>query len=90
MMTCVVCGVDLAGKLDTFGPVDLPMCQQDYLDLEWERIHNEQYPPMFTCTHYPDGSIGCAMNPEWIALEDALEAAMQAEAAADALAGGER
>lgn len=70
-MLCTCCQTPLTGGLDTFGDLDLPMCQSCHLALmdEWR----DSYVPMFTCTHYPDGSIGCSMTPEWRAIEDALE-----------------
>lgn len=71
-MHCTCCQIPLTGGLDTYGDLDLPMCQACYLDLiEQSR---GSYVPMFTCTHYPDGSIGCSMTPEWRAIEDAMEA----------------
>jgi hypothetical protein len=76
MLHCICCRIALTGGIDTYGDLDLPMCQSCYLDLlcEWK----DSYVPMFECTHYPDGSIGCRMTDEWKAIEDGLETAMAA------------
>jgi len=70
-MRCAICRTSLPKRIDQYGDLDFILCQTCFF---WEGDGAATWPQMFTCTHYPDGSIGCRMTDAWREIEDALEA----------------